>query len=64
VIERPGAAPLRFTARNTRQRPNYRIQRSHWNCPDLTHTKFSWQACRQGVCGGKEATTLRSGVQG
>jgi len=29
VIERPGAAPLRFTARNTRQRPNYRIQRSH-----------------------------------
>jgi hypothetical protein len=36
-----------------------------WNCPDLTHTKFSWQACRQEVCGGEaDATSLRSGVQG
>jgi type I restriction enzyme R subunit len=34
-----------------------------WNCPDLTHTKFSWHACRQEVCGGEEATTLRSGIQ-
>ena len=29
-----------------------------WNCPDLTHTKFSWQACQQEVCGGEETTPL------
>jgi len=32
--------------------------RDVWNCPDLTHTKFSWQACQQEVCGGEETTPL------
>jgi hypothetical protein len=45
-------------------RPRFAPFFAAWNCPDLTHTKFSWQACQQEVCGGEEATTLRSGVQG
>jgi hypothetical protein len=58
----PGTAIAHYVAKVTL--PNPMLPGTYWNCPDLTHTKFSWQACQQEVCGGEEATSLRSGVQG